>query len=81
VRERIRADYTDFAARPCPQYPFHPLAALLGDNVVIRPNMPRYQIAAARSSRDGSHRVRRNLIDLRFPVQYVIRPDMTLRLR
>ena len=55
---------------------FVPVSALHGDNVVDRSaNMPLVRgLVAAAPPRGGAHRVDRNLIDARFPVQYVIRP-------
>jgi bifunctional enzyme CysN/CysC len=82
VYERIRGDYLDFAARlEIPDIHFIPISALRGDNVVERSaNMPWYShgplLAHLENVHVGSDR---NLIDLRLPVQYVIRPDLSFR--
>ncbi|MGD9873737.1 MAG: sulfate adenylyltransferase subunit CysN [Kiritimatiellia bacterium] len=60
---------------------FVPMSALRGDNVVTRSKrMPWYEgeslLELLENIYIGSDR---NLVDLRFPVQYVIRPDMTYR--
>jgi sulfate adenylyltransferase large subunit len=82
VFERIRAEFSDYAPRlQTPDLHFIPISALKGDNVV------------AKSSRmswfDGSSLLHyletvhiasdRNLTEMRFPVQYVIRPDLNFR--
>ena len=76
--EAIREEFTDFASRlRVRDMTFIPVSALHGDNVVNRSeNMPWY---------DGLPLLRhlerlyvasdRNLVDVRFPVQYVIRPQ------
>ena len=53
-----------------------PISALNGDNVVTRsPNMPWYEGASLLHLLEEVHIASdRNLIDCRFPVQYVIRP-------
>ncbi|HNR93424.1 MAG TPA: sulfate adenylyltransferase subunit CysN [Kiritimatiellia bacterium] len=60
---------------------FVPISALKGDNVVSRSaRMPWYDgeslLELLETIYIGSDR---NLVDLRFPVQYVIRPDMSYR--
>ena len=82
VFERIREDFTAFARRlDARDIQFIPLSALRGDNVV-RPSgrMPWY---AGPSLLEHLETVPvsdgRNLADMRFPVQYVIRPDLTFR--
>ena len=76
--EAIREEFTDFATRlRVRDLSFIPISALHGDNVVAQSkNMPWY---------DGLPLLRhlerlyvasdRNLVDVRFPVQYVIRPQ------
>jgi bifunctional enzyme CysN/CysC len=76
--EAIREEFTEFATRlRVRDLTFIPVSALLGDNVVTQSkNMPWY---------DGLPLLRhlerlyvasdRNLVDVRFPVQYVIRPQ------
>ena len=56
---------------------FIPMSALHGDNVVDRSaNMPWYEGAALLHHLEEVHIASdRNLIDARFPVQYVIRPQ------
>ena len=82
VYERIREDYREFAARlDIPDLHFIPIAALPGDNVVDpSPNMPWYRGSTLMHFLDtvyiGSDR---NLEDLRFPVQYVNRPNLDFR--
>jgi len=76
--EDIRQEFVDFATRlRVHDLSFIPMSALLGDNVVTQSkHMPWY---------DGLPLLRhlerlyvasdRNLVDVRFPVQYVIRPQ------
>ena len=56
---------------------FIPISALHGDNVVdrTRPTCPGTRALAAAPPREVHIASDRNLIDARFPVQYVIRPD------
>ena len=58
-----------------------PLSALKGDNVVTKsPRMPWYEGAPLLSHLENVHILNdRNLIDLRFPVQYVLRPGRDFR--
>jgi bifunctional enzyme CysN/CysC len=75
--ERVRTEFRDFATRlEVPDLTFIPISALHGDNVVHRsPNMPWYEGASLLHHLEGVHTASdRNLIDARFPVQYVIRP-------
>jgi sulfate adenylyltransferase subunit 1 len=77
VFERIRAEFRDFAAKlDVHDLAFIPISALKGDNVVERsPNMPWYEGASLLHQLEDVHIASdRNLIDCRFPVQYVIRP-------
>ena len=82
VFERIRGDFLDFAARlELPDLAFVPMSALKGDNVVRRSErMAWYQgpplLALLESVHVGSDR---NLIDLRLPVQLVLRPTQDFR--
>lgn len=82
VFERIRRDYMDFASRlDIPDLHFIPISALKGDNVVEpSANMPWRQGATLMHFLEtvyiGSDR---NLEDFRFPVQFVIRPDLNFR--
>jgi bifunctional enzyme CysN/CysC len=80
VFERIRADFTAFAARTeVADLTFIPVSALHGDNVV-EPSaaMPWYTGPSLLHHLENVHIASdRNLIDVRFPVQYVIRPQST----
>lgn len=82
VFDAIREEFMSFAAKlEIQDVRFVPISALLGDNVVNRsPNMPWYgglsvleTLEALETSSDH------NLIDLRFPVQYVLRPNQNFR--
>ncbi len=82
VFEQICADYEDFAERlDIPEIHFIPISALKGDNVVERSRHMKWfrgislieYLETVHVSGD------RNLVDMRFPVQYVIRPDLNFR--
>ena len=78
VFEQIRADFTGFATRlNVPDLTVIPISALHGDNIVTRSNkMPWYQGASLLHHLENVHVASdRNLVDVRFPVQYVIRPQ------
>jgi len=77
VFNKIRKDYTEFGQKlEIPEIRFVPISALHGDNVVEPSvNMPWYDNGTLRQVLEGieignDH----NLVDPRFPVQYVIRP-------
>jgi bifunctional enzyme CysN/CysC len=75
--ERIKNEFRDFAAKlDVRDLAFVPVSALNGDNVVDRSaNMPWYEGASLLHHLEEVHIASdRNLIDCRFPVQYVIRP-------
>ena len=75
--ERVKAEFRDFAMKlDVPDLTFIPVSALHGDNVVDRsPNMPWYQGPSLLHHLEEVHIASdRNLIDARFPVQYVLRP-------
>src|SRR5205085_8201067 len=77
VFEGIVEEFDSFAARlEMPDVTFIPISALLGDNVVERStNMPWYQGPPLLYHLEHVHIASdRNLIDVRFPVQWVIRP-------
>ena len=77
--EEIKAEFVEFAARlRIPDLTFIPISALQGDNVVDRSsNMAWYEGSTLLSSLDNLHVASdRNLVDVRFPVQYVIRPQL-----
>jgi bifunctional enzyme CysN/CysC len=75
--DEICADFTDFASKlQIDDLTFVPVCALHGDNITTHsPNMPWYEGSTLLHYLEhvyiGSDR---NLIDVRFPVQYVIRP-------
>src|SRR5207237_2521645 len=77
VFDGIVEDFDTFAARlEMPDVTFIPVSALLGDNVVERStNMPWYQGPPLLYHLEHVHIASaRTLIDVRFPVQSVIRP-------
>lgn len=82
VFEKIKQDYTSFAARlELPDVHFMPMSALKGDNVVTNsPSMAWYQgpplMHLLETVYIGSDR---NLEDFRFPVQIVNRPNLDFR--
>lgn len=78
VFENIRRDFAEFATKlDVPDLTFIPISALLGDNVVDRSaNMPWYEGSTLLHHLEEVHiSSDRNLVDTRFPVQYVIRPQ------
>ncbi len=80
VFERIKDEFRSFAAKLVIQdLTFVPISALHGDNVVTRSaNMPWYEGPPLLHQLEEVHIASdRNLIDPRFPVQYVIRPQST----
>jgi len=75
--EEIKAEFREFATKlEVADLSFIPVSALLGDNVVDRSlNMPWYEGSSLLHHLEEVHIASdRNLIDPRFPVQYVIRP-------
>jgi bifunctional enzyme CysN/CysC len=79
---RIRQDYASFAARlETRDVHFIPVSALAGDNVVTRSaRTPWFTGEPLLSYLESVHiAADRNLIDLRFPVQLVLRPDAGFR--
>jgi len=77
VFESIVEEFTAFAAKlDIGDLTFIPISALHGDNVVQRSgNMPWYDGPSLLHHLEHLHIASdRNLIDVRFPVQYVIRP-------
>lgn len=78
--EEIRAEFEGFAARlQIPDLSFIPISALKGDNVVDRSlEMSWYEGSPLLHHLEDVHIASdRNLIDLRFPVQWVVRPRST----
>jgi bifunctional enzyme CysN/CysC len=78
VYEEIRRDFTSFAAKlEITDLDFVPISALEGDNVVERStNMPWFDGQPLLGQLEDVHIASdRNLVDNRFPVQTVIRPQ------
>jgi bifunctional enzyme CysN/CysC len=76
--EEIKAEFRSFAMKlDVHDLTFVPISALHGDNVVHRSdNSPWYEGSALLHHLEEVHIASdRNLIDARFPVQYVIRPQ------
>jgi bifunctional enzyme CysN/CysC len=82
VFDRIAADFTNFAAKlEIPDLAIVPVSALHGDNVVTRSeNTPWFDGPSLLHHLEHVHIASdRNLVDVRFPVQYVIRPQSLQR--
>ena len=82
VYDKIRRDYNDMAARlSFKDVHFIPISALKGDNVVDpSPNMPWFNGPTLLHHLENVNiSTARNLIDMRFPIQYVIRPNLDFR--
>src|SRR3954451_13621146 len=82
VFERIKDDYTGFVAKlDLRDITFIPVSALKGDNVASRSDaMPWDSGPPLLDHLETVHIASdRNLTDLRFPVQYVIRPNLDFR--
>jgi len=82
VFQKIRKDYLGFAAKfESVDMHFIPMSALKGDNVVDRSeNMPWFEGRPLLSHLEAVEvTADRNLIDFRFPVQYVLRPNLNFR--
>jgi len=78
VYERIRDEFSAFATKlDVPDLTVVPISALQGDNVVTRSaNTPWYERPSLLHHIEHVHVASdRNLVDARFPVQYVIRPQ------
>jgi bifunctional enzyme CysN/CysC len=76
----IRDEFRGFAAKlEVTDLSFIPMSALAGDNVVTRSQaMPWYEGTSLLHHLEDVHIASdRNLIDVRFPVQYVIRPHQS----
>ncbi len=81
VFESIADEFTSFAAKlEAPDLAVVPISALHGDNIVTRSaNMPWYEGPSLLHHLERVHIASdRNLVDVRFPVQYVIRPQSTV---
>jgi bifunctional enzyme CysN/CysC len=80
--DQILEEYESFAVKlGIPDVRFIPMSALKGDNVVDRSeNMPWYYGPALLQHLETVHIASdRNLADMRFPVQYVLRPNLNFR--
>jgi bifunctional enzyme CysN/CysC len=78
VFEAIRDEFSEFATRlRVRDMTFIPVSALQGDNVVTRSErMPWYDGSPLLSHLERLHVASdRNFVDVRFPVQYVVRPQ------
>ena len=75
--EKVKEQFREFAMRlDVPDLTFIPVSALKGDNVVDKSaNMPWYEGNSLLTHLENVHTASdRNMVDVRFPVQYVIRP-------
>ncbi len=82
VFEEIVADFREFASKmDVDDITFIPISALKGDNIVQKStNMPWYNGPTLLYHLEHVHvDAAKNLIDFRFPVQYVIRPNHGFR--
>jgi bifunctional enzyme CysN/CysC len=81
VYERIVGEFTAFAAKlDVTDLAIIPISALHGDNIVTRStNMPWYEGPSLLHHLEHVHIASdRNLVDVRFPVQFVVRPQSTV---
>ncbi len=77
VYDRIHKEFTQFATKlAIPDLEVIPISALKGDNVVTRSeSMPWYSGSTLMHHLEHVHVASdRDLVDVRFPVQYVVRP-------
>ena len=82
VFDRIKADFSAFATKlQATDIHFIPVSGLRGENVVHRsPNMPWYQGSPLLDYLENVHIASdANLVDLRMPVQLVLRPNLDYR--
>ncbi len=82
VFRKICDDYKEFITRlNIPDVHFLPMSALHGDNVVNRSErMPWYKGEAILELLENIHVISdRNFVDMRYPVQYVLRPEHGFR--
>jgi bifunctional enzyme CysN/CysC len=80
VYEKIADEFTSFAAKlDAPDLTVIPISALNGDNIASRSDKsPWYEGPSLLHHLEHVHIASdRNLVDVRFPVQYVIRPQST----
>ncbi|MEU7902614.1 sulfate adenylyltransferase subunit CysN [Actinoplanes sp. NPDC049118] len=81
VYEKIADEFTSFAAKlEIPDLTIIPVSALEGDNIASRSEKsPWYEGPSLLHHLEHVHIASdRNLVDVRFPVQYVIRPQSTV---
>jgi sulfate adenylyltransferase large subunit len=82
VFEQIRSEFAEYASRlQIPDLHFIPISALKGDNVVEKSRkMPWFDGSSLLHYLESVHIASdRNLTEFRFPVQYVIRPNLDFR--
>jgi bifunctional enzyme CysN/CysC len=82
VFRKIREEYSDFTAKlQFPDVKFIPISALKGDNVVRRSRRMKWYEGPGLLTHLENVQIGgdRNLIDFRFPVQYVNRPNLNFR--
>jgi bifunctional enzyme CysN/CysC len=82
IFNQIVTDYKEFAAKLSVQdIVFIPISALKGDNVVEKSlNMPWYDGPTLLHHLENVNvGASRNLVDFRFPIQYVVRPNQNFR--
>ena len=82
IFNQICEEFADYASRlQTPDLHFIPISALNGDNVVEKSrNMPWFDGASLLHYLETVHVASdRNLTEFRFPVQYVVRPDLNFR--
>ncbi len=82
VFERICNDFRQFAAQlQTPDLYFIPVSALHGDNIVLKSSrMPWFEGASLLHHLETVHTASdRNLSEMRFPVQLVVRPNQNFR--
>ena len=82
IFDKICAEFADYASRlQAPDLHFIPISALHGDNVVEKSaNMPWFDGSSLLRYLETVHVASdRNLTEFRFPVQYVVRPDLNFR--
>ncbi len=82
IFNNIKADYESFVAQlDIPDVTYIPISALKGDNVVDKSErMPWYKGASLLNFLENIRIVSdRNFTDLRYPVQFVLRPDIKFR--
>ena len=82
VFEKIKDDYKAFASRMYPEeVHFIPISALKGDNIVNRSEAMDWYTGSTLMHMLENVNISsdRNLIDFRFPVQYVNRPNLDFR--